>query len=299
MNEPFLKSFITVCKHKSFSRASKELNLSQPAVTHHIQALEKYYDVVLFHRRNQRIELTEAGELLYRHACELLQFHDKMVQSLNDQKKGYLLKVGCSMTIAEHLIASIVSDFCRRHPSFRPEKIKLIADTGPEIAHKLYRNEIDLALVEGADHLYPFLKEAFYEDEVVFTVSADHPLASLETIDSERLEQQHWLVREAQCSLRQATDKYWACLELSDMNLKYEVYPNNQLIKDGILKGIAIGILSKLAVRNELASGALVARQLCPHPITRSFYIMQGSAPPSKIQRLFWDHVISGFERDM
>ena len=293
MNEVFLKSFLTVCKYENFSRASKELNLSQPAVTHHIQALEKYYDTILFHRRNQKIELTKAGELLYHHASELIKFHDKMVQSLNDLKKGYLLKVGCSMTIGEHLIASVISSFCRNYPTYRPEQIKLVINTGKEIAHKLYRNEIDLALVEGSENLFPFVKEPFYEDEVIFTVSTRHPLASTQEIGVEQLQQEHWFVRESGCALRKTTDKYWDCLGLSERKLNYTAYPNNQLIKDGILKGIAVGVLSKLSIMNELKSEKLVIKPLCPHPITRTFHIMRKSTQTSKIQRLFWDHVMS------
>ena len=63
-----LEVFVSVVKHESFSKAARELFLTQPTVSSHIQNLEKELDTVLLNRNNKTIKLTPSGEILYKHA---------------------------------------------------------------------------------------------------------------------------------------------------------------------------------------------------------------------------------------
>ena len=67
-----LRAFVEVVAHGNFTAAAKELNLSQPAVTHQIQELERRLNVTLVERLGKRAYLTEAGEKLIKHARSLL-----------------------------------------------------------------------------------------------------------------------------------------------------------------------------------------------------------------------------------
>lgn len=67
MSDFRLKVFQSVAKNLSFTKASQELFVSQPAITKHIQELETYYQVRLFERQGSKISLTVAGELLLKH----------------------------------------------------------------------------------------------------------------------------------------------------------------------------------------------------------------------------------------
>jgi len=57
----YLNTFLTVARNRSFSVAAKELKTSQGTVSHHIAALEEYFDAELFKRAANGVELTEAG----------------------------------------------------------------------------------------------------------------------------------------------------------------------------------------------------------------------------------------------
>lgn len=67
-----LKVFIAVAKHLSFTQASKELHISQPAITKHIQELENSYNTQLFSRQKGKISLTRQGELFLEHATKII-----------------------------------------------------------------------------------------------------------------------------------------------------------------------------------------------------------------------------------
>jgi len=66
-----LETFITVADTKNFTRAASILNMTQPAISHHIKLLEEYYNVKLLENKNKNMELTEAGRILYKYALEI------------------------------------------------------------------------------------------------------------------------------------------------------------------------------------------------------------------------------------
>ena len=106
-----LKVFLAVAEHLNFTRASKELYISQPAITRHIQELEKEFQVRLLVRSGSRVSLTREGEI----------FRDRVIPIMEDYKKlesemmllrgsvGGELRLGASTTIAQYLIAPILA----------------------------------------------------------------------------------------------------------------------------------------------------------------------------------------------
>lgn len=86
MSDFRLKVFQSVAKNLSFTKASQELFVSQPAITKHIQELETYYQARLFDRQGSKISLTKAGELLLKHSEKIL---DDYKQSSNPQPIGF------------------------------------------------------------------------------------------------------------------------------------------------------------------------------------------------------------------
>ena len=77
-----LKVFIAVAKHLSFTQASKELLISQPAITKHIQELENTYNTQLFSRQKGKISLTRQGAILLEHAKNIVESYAIMQQQM-------------------------------------------------------------------------------------------------------------------------------------------------------------------------------------------------------------------------
>ena len=82
MADERLKTFLTVARCGSLSRAAKELFCSQPAVTQQIQKLEAEYNAVLFRRHERGVELTAAGRVLLDYAVRIQELHEQAGEDL-------------------------------------------------------------------------------------------------------------------------------------------------------------------------------------------------------------------------
>lgn len=96
MSDFRLKVFRSVAKNLSFTKASQELFVSQPAITKHIQELEAAYQTRLFDRQGSRISLTESGNLLLEHCERILEDYKRLEYEMHLLHNEYTggLKLG-------------------------------------------------------------------------------------------------------------------------------------------------------------------------------------------------------------
>ena len=100
-----MDTFLAVCRHRNYTRAAEELNITQPAVTQHIQYLQSYYGVKLFSYQNKRLALTEEGELLRNAALCMLHDEEKLKRDVKDLRLGRRsIRFGATLTIGEYLL---------------------------------------------------------------------------------------------------------------------------------------------------------------------------------------------------
>ena len=183
-----LKVFCSVARNLSFTKASRELHISQPAISKHIHELENEYNVALFERLGTRIKLTHAGELLLSHAEKIIDNYRSLnfeMNLLSEQHVGEL-RLGASTTIAQYVLPPFLASFAQK---FRQIKVSLLNGNTQEIEHAIDEHRIDLGLVEGRSnqphlHYIPFMK-----DELVLVVNAQSKLAALDEITLDELKE--------------------------------------------------------------------------------------------------------------
>ena len=106
MSDFRLKVFYSVAKNLSFTKASQELFVSQPAITKHIRELESLYQTRLFNRLGNTISLTESGNVLLEHCERILAEYRKLeydMHLLHNEYNGQL-RLGASTTIAQYVL---------------------------------------------------------------------------------------------------------------------------------------------------------------------------------------------------
>ena len=110
--------FYTAAQCGSISRASRELYISQPAVSKAIQKLEQSLNTVLFRREARGVSLTEEGRLLYRHVREAFHSLDEAEQTLARRKKLGIshLRLGASATLSRYVLLRFLQRFIRAYP---------------------------------------------------------------------------------------------------------------------------------------------------------------------------------------
>lgn len=101
MSDFRLRVFSCVAKNLSFTKASQELFISQPAITKHIQELETMYQTRLFERMGNKISLTDAGRLLLEHCEKILEEYGRLEYEMNLLRNEHIgkLRLGASTTL--------------------------------------------------------------------------------------------------------------------------------------------------------------------------------------------------------
>ena len=145
-----LRAFVSIVDAGGFGRAVTRLNLSQPALSRQIRALEAELDVRLFDRIGRRVQLTAEGEDLLRRARGLLADADSLGERARALKGGQagVLRIGATPQAMETLLAGFLPRYRRGHPGV---EVHLVEDGGARLATRLERGDVHLALTASAD----------------------------------------------------------------------------------------------------------------------------------------------------
>jgi DNA-binding transcriptional LysR family regulator len=173
--------FREVCRTNNISKASKELFVSQPAISSSIKALEQEFGLQLFHRNNNKLFLTPEGEFFNLQIQEILDGIEKLELKMKDLGKNHnRIKIGVPPMIGIFLFPKIFNEFKAHYPKTEIE----IRESGSlEIRRYVSDDVVDVAIgILDKDMSSQFNLLPLYETELVFAVNKGHPLAQKKTI---------------------------------------------------------------------------------------------------------------------
>jgi len=245
-----LTIFQAVARHLSFSKAADELQLSQPAVSKHIQQLEAELGVRLFQRTGRRVELTEAGRLVLDYAKRLSFLSEEMRRALSELEgvqRGYL-RLGASSTPGLYLVPDLLVRFRREFPGV---ETTLVISNSADVARRVGIGEIDLGFVGAVPQLPGLLVRNFADDEIVLIVPAGHALTRRLKFAPESLAQEVLIVREPGSATRQVAEVNLARLGVSPRQVME--MSGSEAVKRVVAAGLGIAFISRHAVALEVA----------------------------------------------
>ena len=145
MNSQELKCFVVAADRLNFTRAAKELYVTPPTVTHHIQHLEEELGVKLFIRNSKSVQLTTAGEIFYHDAHDILLRMEAIPNRLNAVKSNEqtLLKIGCTMSQETKSLTQALRLFHRENSRVSP---RIYLDDYFQLVNRLVENQLDFIL---------------------------------------------------------------------------------------------------------------------------------------------------------
>ncbi|KJR99982.1 MAG: LysR family transcriptional regulator [Peptococcaceae bacterium BRH_c4a] len=264
--------FVTVADKKNFSRAAELLNMTQPAISQNIHALEDYYGAKLLERSSKKVDLTQAGTVLYKYAQDILGLHrvaKRAVADLVDLVTGKLT-IGASLTIGEYVLPKMLAFFARKYPDV--EYSVKVGNT--ELIHELTRDgTIDVGLVEGVIEDSQLKIKTFLKDELVLVVPTLHPLAKRSFVFEEELRECVFVIREEGSGTRLAVSEFFEKVGFNPERVI--TLGSTQAIKEAVESGLGITILSKWSLRKELALGSLKPLRIKGLDIPRWFFHIQ------------------------
>ena len=279
MSDFRLKVFQSVARNLSFTKASQELFITQPAITKHIQELETQFKAQLLERLGNKISLTPAGKLLLEHSDRILAGYKQLeyeMNMLNDEHSGEL-RLGASTTIAQYVIPSLLALFTEKFPLV---KLTLINGNSRDIEKALQEHRIDLGMVEGNIRLPNLKYTEFLQDELVPVVHTHSKLAKLEELSLEELKKTPLVLRERGSGTLDVLETALQThnLKLSDLHIRMHL-GSTESIKRFLENTECMGIVSIRSISRELAAGLFKVIEIENLQLERSlsFVCLQGN----------------------
>ena len=286
-----LQAFVAVVDHRSFSAAARALGISQPAVTRHVQEMERDTKVKLIDRGQGWLVLTDVGETAYRYARQIVALADNMEQELASASGAVTgtVRVGGS-DIWSYVLPRLLGEFQRQHPRVA---VKLAVRTSREIAGMVQGHELGLGFIS-----YPVVSEDLEVEKVgtypfLLAGPPDHPLAGQGRVLPRELNGVAFVQYQTELQTPLATTHYLAGLGIMP-NLVMEL-GRLEAIKEAVKAGFGLSLLPSFTIEHDLATSQLVQIKLDAPPCTGELYMLRDRRRYiSPAQHALLRHVITG-----
>lgn len=233
-NLEYYKTFYTVAKVKSMTKASEELMVSQPAISKSIHMLEAQLGGTLFNRSNKGLELTEEGQMLFdkiRPALDSIRNAEVSFQEYKELNTG-IIKIGISSVLTKCLLVDILSNFKEKYPN-----VKFVIQNGltSDLMEKLNEGNLDFVIYNKSNieeknvksQLLTTLSYVFFYNPAFYDVEN----TNIETLNSFPL-----LLQNKNSNTRKFLDEY-----TNDSLIPYMEIVSQDLICNFVEAGLGVG----------------------------------------------------------
>ena len=268
-----LESFVAVVVYRSFTEAAKQLYISQPTISTHIQALEKELESKLIVRTTKSIELTKRGRELYECAVKMLDLRDTLLQKWKSSDEK-IIRLGVSTIPSAYILPEFLPEFCKEYPDIFFHSTQ---SDSKGILEGVLDDRMDVGLVGMASEDEHLECIPFYEDELVVITPVTEHFLSLRKKEAPLAElfKEPIILREKGSGTKKAADLFLEKEGISKENLQVVAYMNDpEAIKNSVAAGLGISIVSKKAAENMIREKRLLSFEFNRYTSGRKFYII-------------------------
>ena len=243
-----LKMIVAVCECGSVTRASEQLYIAQPTVSHAISELEKYYNVKLFDRINQRLILTDTGRELLVTAKEILAGFESFERLASFGGQSPRVRIGASLTLGQTVVPPYLKRLGAEHPNIEAQ---LMIKTSASIQAEIENGNLDFAIVEG-EVASPYLRaELLMRDRLVAVANAEDDVP--DTLSAEALAHYPLLLRDHGSASRAFLEKLLSSKGIHIVPRMESV--NDQALITAVYASLGIALLPESFVGGHIARG--------------------------------------------
>lgn len=263
-----LRLFHSLGKHFSFTRAAEEMSLSQPAMSIQIKRLEESIGMPLVEKVGKRIFLTKAGSELFDAARDVLDRLKVLNEDMIGMEEGIKGPLNlAAITTAKFFMPHLLGAFLRDYPGVEPT---ISITNQSKVIRRLEENLDDLVIMGRMPDNMELEAAYFLDNPLVVVAPADHPLVGRKNIPLERIAEERFLSRELGSGTREANRRLFAEHGL-DINSHMEL-GSSEAIKQAVMAGLGLSVLSKHNLRLELEAGVLAVLDVQHFPMMRKWY---------------------------
>ncbi len=252
-----LRVFVAIAKHRNFSRAAEELDISQPSASHQLKLLEEELGVSLFSRNQQGIDLTREGEILLGRAEAILLQVDKIKEQferITTETEIETLHIGGSESPSVSLLPSVIGAFKKTCPEIQ---LFIQSEISAVLEQMVVNSELDLALITNPSYTAALVYEPYRKESVLAVVSPGHPLAGKKKLSLGKLVKESIIVKSGKAS-PSTTEKFIKEAGKRGYELNATVFCETaDAVKAVVKKGLGIGILYSDIAESDIRRGEL------------------------------------------
>lgn len=254
MNLKQLEAFVQVSESGSFSKAAKELFLTQPTISAHISSLEKELNVRLFIRNTKEVSLSDDGKDLYRYAKQITDLEKAIEERfyMDSDDGKHVITIAASTIPAQYLLPKVLMCYRERHPK---EQIKIMETDSSEVVTQVVDHMVDVGFTGTVLEKKHCKYIPFYKDELA-VITPDTPeyriLKEQNRDDIDWIKRKPLILREEGSGTRKEAEKQLknAGISMEDLDIVASI-ANQETIKKSVKQGMGITVLSRLAAEDE------------------------------------------------
>jgi LysR family transcriptional regulator for metE and metH len=266
-----MRGFTAAVNSGSVSAAARELHLTPPAISLQLRDLENTIGLPLLERSETGLITTQAGQGLFELSSSIQDSLTRFGEVIGDLKgvDHGIVAVGVVST-ARYFAPTVLAEFMKIYPEI---KIQLLVGNRETTMEKLESMELDFAITGLPPDHFGVEKEFISKHPQIIIAAPDHRLAKKRKIPLAELEPETFLLREPGSGTRTVSDKLFA----SNKNLPGSAleFGSNETIKQAVMVGMGIALISAHTVAAELKENRLVALDVKGLPINRKWFVVK------------------------
>jgi len=295
-----LQVFLLAAELQNFTETARLLNISQPAVSGHIQSLEQRLNTQLFDRLGRHIRLNDAGAALVPSVRSLLK-EAQRVEEVVAARQGSLVglvKLGCSTTAGKYILPQMIGRFFDQHPEVR---IYCIVGQRGDALERLETHEVEIALSSLRIPRRTLEYRHFADDLISLVAPPGHPWARQGTIDLEDLIEHPVILRESTSGTTVTLNRELAQHDMSVEMLQSSLtLCNTESIVQAVIAGIGPAFVSDVSARAAIEQGLAVEVTVRGLSLVQHLYMVRHvDFRPSEAQAMFWDFLFAPEHADL
>lgn len=254
MNLKQLEAFVQVSESGSFSKAAKELFLTQPTISAHISSLEKELNVRLFIRNTKEVSLSDDGKDLYRYAKQITDLEKAIEERfyMDSDDGKHFITIAASTIPAQYLLPKVLMCYRERYPK---EQIKIMETDSSEVVTQVVDHMVDVGFTGTVLEKKHCKYIPFYKDElaVITPDTLEYRILKEQNRDDiDWIRRKPLILREEGSGTRKEAEKQLknAGISMETLDIVASI-ANQETIKKSVKQGMGITVLSRLAAEDE------------------------------------------------
>lgn len=276
MNLKQLEAFVQIADSGSFSKAAKELYLTQPTISAHISALEKELNTRLFVRNTKDVRLSDGGMVLYDYAKQMIALQKKIEDTfvVREEKGQQCITIAASTIPAQYLLPGILAAYNEKYPN---QQFKIIEADSTKVVEQVVNHTVDIGFTGTVIDKRICKYIPFYQDELVVITPNTEKYRQLATEkqDAKWIVEEALIMREEGSGTRKEAEKQLKKIGIYPTRLNVIAsMENTEAIKRAVANGMGISLISRLAAEDEIQKGKFLAFPISADDMRRDINVI-------------------------